>query len=117
MLIKSLLVRSSGMKNTDLAATRLAETILNQMGGAGRVRAMTGAQFAIIDNGVEIRWPSRTPTKGNMCSVVLEPCDTYTVTFFNKRAGTKKQVAQLEDVYCDCLVRVFEAQTGYYLHF
>jgi len=96
---------------------QIARTILQQMGGMGRIVAMTGATFASVENGVRIYFKNRQPSRGNIVQVVLAADDTYTVTFYNRRAGTTKVVREVEDVYCDQLIDLFERQTGYYLHF
>lgn len=96
---------------------QIARTILQQMGGTGRLAVMIGATFASVENGVRIYWKNRQPSKGNICQVVLAADDTYTVTFYQRRAGQTKVVREVEGVYCDSLVELFEKQTGYYLHF
>jgi len=95
----------------------VALTILGQMGGAGRVKAMIGASYLQVPNGVGIKWPSRTPGRGNYVEVVLDPSDTYNVTFYNIRGGGKRVVKEYTFVYAEDLVRLFEGQTGYYLRF
>jgi hypothetical protein len=102
---------------TSSESLTIAQTILDQMGGIRRIATMIGATFASCENGVRIYWKSRQPSKGNICQVVLTPADTYTVTFYNRRAGTTKVIRVVEDVYFDGLVDLFERQTGYYLHF
>lgn len=111
----------------------IAMTILEQMGGARRIRAMIGAWFSYLPNGIGIRWPSRTPTKGNYVEVIYQPgMDSYDMTFYaipdrmlkgipkftpfveppsNKGAVVKK----FDDIYFDQLVDLFENQTGWLL--
>jgi hypothetical protein len=91
--------------------------ILQQMGSAARIARMIGASFARVENGIGIKWPSRQPSKGNYVEIVLEPSDTYKMTFYNLRGGSKKVVREVDDVYFDMLIDIFEKQTGYYLHF
>ena len=89
--------------------------ILDQMGGAGRIRAMLGATMVLIPHGVMIKWPSREPSRGNLVEITLDPSDTYNLTFFNATRGTKKVVKKYDDIYFDQLVELFERQTGLYL--
>jgi hypothetical protein len=94
----------------------IAKIIAEQLGGIGRIRAMLGATVIREQgDGLKIRWPSRTPSKGNCVVVRLCPSDTYEVTFWSIRNLNCKVVAQVSDVYADDLVNVFEAQTGYRL--
>lgn len=94
----------------------IAKIIAEQLGGVGRIRAMLGATvIADVGDGLKIRWPSRTPSKGNCAIVRLCPSDTYEVTFWNIRNLDCKVVAEMSDVYAEDLVRVFEGQTGYRL--
>ncbi len=101
----------------DRTAEDVGMTILQQMGGAGRLKAMLGATFMRVPNGIGIKWPSRQPSKGNYLEVKLMPSDTYDMTFYNVGRGAKKTVKHLDDVYFDQLVDIFERQTGYYLRF
>jgi len=97
----------------------IGRTIADQMGGAGKMRAMLGATIVAIPNGLAIKWPNRQRTKGNLVWITLEPSDTYKMVFYNAGKGTgmdgKKVVKEYEDVYFDQLVDIFEKQTGWYL--
>lgn len=93
----------------------IANTILQQMGGANRIAAMTGAQFLALDNGVQFRF--KGSRIANSCRVILDPSDTYTVEFhkITKRGLNCKVVKSLSGVYCDMLTEIFESTTGLYL--
>jgi len=97
----------------------IGRTIADQMGGAGKMRAMLGATIVAIPNGLAIKWPNKTRSKGNLVQITLEPSDTYKMVFYNAaanvRTGGKKVVKEYEDVYFDQLVDIFEKQTGWYL--
>lgn len=94
----------------------VAGTILNQMGGAGRIRVMTGAKaFWALDCGLHFEFPNRQRSRGNLVKIELQGDDTYTVRFFNKAKGACKLVKEVEGVYCDQLKSIFEKQTGLYL--
>lgn len=94
----------------------VANTILSQMGGAGRLAAMTGAKhFAGSENKVSFQF--KGSRKANAVSVELEPSDTYRVKFFkiNARKLDLAVVNEVEGVYHDQLVPIFERTTGLYL--
>lgn len=94
------------------AGAEIANTILQQMGGTGRIRAMTGAkQFVALPNGVQFKWPAPDRGKPNTVRILLEPSDTYTVEFYN---GLRKMSTH-SDIYNEDLKKLFEQQTGLYL--
>lgn len=87
----------------------IANTIVCQMGGMGRLRAMLGVKQAVaIERGVQFKFPNRLRSRGNRVRVQLNDRDTYQVDFWN---GTKL-VGSFSDVYADQLKSVFENQTG-----
>jgi hypothetical protein len=96
----------------------VANTILRQMGGAGRLKAMTGANsFVGTENSVSFRWPSQRPSTGNAIRITLDPDDTYTVDFLRVNKNGAESVKRLEGIYADQLMDIFERQTGLYLTF
>lgn len=113
------------MTNTKSEALAIANTILDQMGGLNRLRAMVGADQALaLESGVQFAF--KGCRKANKCVVRLDPSDTYTVEFwacrpvkFNSRTGAMtggaKKVSECSGVYADSLKRVFESETGLYL--
>lgn len=94
----------------------IAKTILRQLGG-GRLVMMTGAKNLLDHgNGLSFKFPNRTRSKPNYCKVILDPSDTYTVTFGRvTKYGELKNEKTVEGVYCDMLVDLFERETGLYL--
>lgn len=110
--------------STDVVAARflsaglseVGQIILDQMGGYRRLMLMLGVkQFISLPNGVKFMWPNRERSKGNMVQIILDPSDTYTVTFFNVGRGQAKKIKEIDNVYAEDLVRIFERQTGWYL--
>ena len=107
---------------------QIASTILMQMGGAGKIKMMTGAKnFMALPSGVSFDFPNKGGP--NHVKVTLEPNDTYTVEF-GRKAGMKalmsgnlkaedfyKQTSKHEGIYDDQLKELFEGQTGLYLSF
>jgi hypothetical protein len=88
----------------------IAKTILEQIGGR-QFTSMTGAKNLVAtQGGLHFKLPRGMAKDGiTNVLVVLEPSDTYTVSFHNSR-GTV--VASYGDTYCDQLRGLFEDVTG-----
>jgi hypothetical protein len=99
-----------GGKTDDL---EIAKTILQQLGGQGRLVVMTGAyNFVALRNGVAFKLKSR---KANYVKITLNGKDLYDVEF-QKIIGTKaKLIAEHNDIYFDQLIPIVEKETGMYL--
>lgn len=96
----------------------VAKIIIEQMGGAGRLRVMVGASnFLAIDKGVQFSF--KGCPKANKMVITLTPMDTYDVKFYkiNMRDLEKSliPVDTTEGAYEDMLVDLFESTTGLYL--
>lgn len=91
----------------------VGETIVKQLGGANKLRAMLGAKFAVLPNGVIVQWPSRHRSRGNQVEITLRSDDTYDVLFYNASASGRKLVRQYNGLYAEDLIPTFEDQTGY----
>lgn len=100
-----------------MSNTTIANTILEQLGGAGRVMAMTGAKlFLAKDDGVSFRFPNPERARANHVEITLDPSDTYTV-IFRKIAGLKvRELSSVSFVYADQLRDLFTRETGLDLH-
>lgn len=99
----------------------IANTILKQLGGTGRLNAMTGAKnFVAIENGVQFKI-GRNSKSINTVVVRLNGKDLYDVEFGRVRKvkglPTYKIVNEINDAYNDMLVELFESNTGMYLTF
>ena len=95
----------------------IANTILKQMGGAGRLRAMIGAKH-FVDGGdtLSFKFPNRKRSRGNGVRVTLRPDDTYDMEFLSIAGSKIKTVKKYSGIYADQLISTFENQTGLYLH-
>lgn len=113
--------RANPVSNEEAKA--VAMTIIQQMGGWGRIRAMTGAKNLLYgttegkgkgDPMVSFQFSNR---KGpNMVRVIYRlGRDTYTVEFFRRRGYDAHPKGTFDDVYADGLKPLFERQTGLYL--
>ena len=91
----------------------IAQTILQQLGGAGRLRMMTGAyNFIAIEYGVSFR--IKNP-RANFIKITLTPMDLYDLEIGRVRGTTYKVIAKHEGVYNDMLKPLIEKATGMYL--
>ena len=96
----------------------VATTIIKQMGGSGRLKAMVGANnFAVChDDEGGVLFKFKVSRKANLVKVVLQANDTYNMIFY--RMGKKEKVVrEVQEVYCDMLKPLFEETTGLYLTF
>ena len=92
---------------------QVAKTILEQLGGAGRLQVMTGAyNFVAYPNGVSFKFKNR---KVNYVKITLNGMDLYDVEFLKLTVNSQKKVAEFEDIYFDQLIDIFEETTGMYL--
>jgi hypothetical protein len=95
----------------------IANTILKQLGGTGRLNAMTGAKnFVAIENGVQFKI-GRNSKSINTVIIRLNGRDLYDVEFGRTRKYEFKVVNRIEDAYNDMLKDLFESNTGMYLTF
>lgn len=95
---------------------QVAETIVQQLGGMGKLRAMVGAKdFAYSDDSLTFAFKGYR--KANVVSIKLTPMDLYEVIFikYSSKTFETKQVAEFGYVYGDQLKGVFESTTGLYL--
>jgi hypothetical protein len=90
----------------------IASIILNQMGGMGMIKAMTGAKtFVAIENGLMIKFGAK------VIQVRLNGLDFYNVEFGTTR-GMKYTIKQeLENIDCEQLKGTVENLIGLRLSF
>lgn len=102
------------MSQQDLA---VANEILQQLGGAGRLRVMIGAHsFMGAPKSLTVKFRCRNPRRINTIMVALDPSDTYNVSFWCITSKTMRMVGGTDrDVYADNLRQVIESRTGLYL--
>lgn len=95
--------RNSGMD--------VANIIYQQLGGA-RFAQMTGATgFRRDSNSLSFKLP-KNQSQANLVLIVLDPNDTYTVTFAKYRGDKITVLKELDMVYADQLQEIFERYTG-----
>ena len=91
----------------------VANTIVQQMGGAGKLRAMIGAHTYVgSDTGLQFQFKGcRT---ANKVQITLGGLDLYKMEIFQLRSGgTEAREVYSEDMlYFDMLIPEFEKATG-----
>jgi hypothetical protein len=94
----------------------VAQTILKQMGGTGKLAAMVGAKdFIAYPNGVAFKFMDPGAGKPNYVKIVLNASDTYDLEFGRLRGMNYKVIKTADDVYVESLRSLFERTTGLYL--
>ena len=96
---------------------QIAQTILQQLGGMGRLMAMIGAYHFTVLEEKGLSFKFKGSCKFNYCKILLTPMDTYTVTFqkWNWKACSLQHETTFDDFYCDNLIPIFEETTGLFL--
>ena len=103
---------------TDEERLQIANTIIQQMGGTGRLKAMVGAHsFLATESGVMFQF--KGSRKANRCRVTYLPGrDLYRLELL-KYTPTRHShcpvIYEAEDIYFDMLKPIFEQETGLYL--
>ena len=92
----------------------VAEEIIRQLGGMGRLSAMMGAyNFAAIgDKGVSFRIKNR---KANYIKIMLNSMDLYDLEVGRIRGFDYKIVADQRNIMAEDLKKIIERVTGMYL--
>lgn len=105
----------------------IAETIIAQLGGGGRLKAMVNARNFTYDTNGNLTFTFSGNTKINQVTIELNGMDLYNVTFKKFTAGRMnnttfeykepkwKTVKELENMYAEDLIELFEETTGLYL--
>ncbi len=96
--------------------SEIANIILKQMGGSGRLNAIVGAtNFFSIKEGNGLSFRFKGSRIANYVEIVLNSLDTYTVRFVKIHGTTVKDVKTVPIVYADGLKELFEQTTKLYL--
>ena len=92
----------------------VAEIILEQMGGYGRLKSMVNVKnLNCTDNSLAFKFSGSR--KINHVRVELKSDDTYKMEFLKVGKIDWKTVKEYDGIYCDMLVEIFEDVTGLYL--
>ena len=91
------------------------ETIIQQLGGIGRLKAMIAAyNFVSLENGLMFMF------KGNrkMNKIIIElNNDLYDITIGKVKGCDFIEKASLKGIYAEDMIRIIEQETGLYLRF
>lgn len=91
----------------------IASTILQQLGGANRLHAMTGAyNFVNLGNGLSFKIKNQ---RANYIKITLTSMDLYDVEVGRIRGNTYKVVSEGKGMYAEELKPFIEKSTGMYL--
>jgi hypothetical protein len=95
----------------------VANTILDQLGGANVLSAMLGARnFVAYRKGLMFSLPPGFARNSiRKVEIVLDPSDTYTIQFYKPTKGIPTDyevVKRVDMIYADQLVEIFERETG-----
>ena len=121
-------------ENTREEQIEIANTILNQMGGFGKLKCFVGINnHCALDAGLQFSF--KGSRKMNNVSIELNSMDTYDMKFFKiptlrsncspkaldkyfeNIEKCKIPIAEFNGMYYDQLVEVFEETTGLDIHF
>ena len=92
-----------------------AHTLIQQFGGPGVLRSFVAAHSFVQSKEENwLRFKFKGSRKVNCLKVTLNSLDLYKMEFYSPRG---KLVKEVDGVYCDMLVDIFEKTTGLYLHF
>lgn len=86
----------------------VATEIMNQLGGRKFI-AMTGCKNFVYDDRSLIMKLGRNQSKAKYLKITLTPGDVYLMQFMKIDGSTVKEINM---VYNDMLVNVFESETG-----
>ena len=96
-----------------------ARIVLQQMGGVGRIVAMTGAKDFVYGEDADklpyVGFKFKGCPKANYVAITLAPDDTYTVRFGKIVKYDLKAAGESAMVYAGQLRGTFERFTGLYL--
>jgi hypothetical protein len=91
----------------------VASTILQQIGGSGRLKMMIGAKdFVGSPDALLFKWVAPSANKANALRIRLMPDDTYEVSFLKIRGGKVSTVRVIDSAYAEDLARIFRTETG-----
>lgn len=93
----------------------VAKTILEQFGGARAMVMIGGKDLVASDYSLTFKFGRGAKNKANRCRITLEMDDTYTITFFKIVKMEVKIIEEIEGVYFDQLMDIFEDRTGMFL--
>ena len=102
---------------TDEEMKTICSTIVQQLGGMGRLKSFVNAKnFTYDKKTCSMVFQFSGSKKCNLIRITLNSMDLYDLEFM-KIGKEVKTVSKVDDVYNDMLISTFESETGLYLHF
>jgi len=96
-----------------LKQASVAGTILQQLGGKGKLIAMLGAHtFLDHGNGISFKIKATAKKGINYIKIILDPNDTYTLEMGSIRGLNYKPKYKTSGLYWDALKPTIESETG-----
>tara|TARA_R100001460_G_scaffold27881_7_gene55928 strand:+ start:571 stop:882 length:312 start_codon:yes stop_codon:yes gene_type:complete len=97
---------------------QIAETILNQLGGARRLAVMIGAKnFVAVENGLTFKIGRGAKNKATHITITLNALDLYDVRFQSVRGAKVTERGDIAAICWDQLKPAIETATGFFLSF
>ena len=96
----------------------ICETIVKQLGGEGKLKAMIGMKdlvFGLDTNSIMFKF--KRSENINCIRVALNGNDLYDVTFYNIAKFDFKEVCGFKDVYVEDLKKLIELKINKFLSF
>lgn len=93
---------------------QVAEIIIQQMGGFGRLKCMVGADY-FVANGNDVSFKFKGSKVANYIKIKLNEMDLYDIEFGKIWGYNYKIVKEVNGVYNDQLISIFEDTTKLYL--
>lgn len=106
------------LESTNLTESReIADTIVQQFGGYGKLKAMLGARdFVYGKNYLTFKFPNKKRNAPNCIKIeYILGKDLYNLEFKRISKLDVKDIKSVDDVYADQLKPIFEKETGLYL--
>ena len=91
----------------------ILQTIIQQLGGYSRLMITTGCKISYCNEFDTITFTFPRHSKGKCKSIAIKydyGWDAYNITTRNLKGNIMKNI---EGVYCDQLIPIFERETGY----
>ena len=117
------------LERLEIIGESVADTILKQLGGGSRLKAMIGARDIFSDDGgkaLVFKFPNKKKSGPNYVKIKLTSKDLYDIEFGRitmkkdpdwpgVKMPSYKKLKRIDDIYADQLVDIFERETGLYL--
>lgn len=100
-----------------MTGEQIANTTLQQIGGAGKISAMIGANRIAFNSEGTLTFHFKGSRKMNFIKIKLNSSDLYEVEFYkySPRKNELKEITTKTDVFSENLKSIIETETDLYL--